>query len=107
MDNDEYFPPGTPAREISIRRRVHRLAEFYRHLLVFVIAIGLLWILNALTIQASNRPATWTSWWAIWATMGWGIGLFVHAITVLPVWGFFSQDWEDRKVQELLERERK
>lgn len=107
MSNDEYFPPGTPDREISIRRRVHRLAEFYRHALIYVIIIGMLWVLNAIMIQYNGRVTTWTSWFAIWPTLGWGIGLITHGITVLPVWGFFSQDWEDRKVKELMERERK
>jgi len=106
MDCNDEFLPGTPEREIAIRRRVRRLAEFYRHLLVYVIAIGSLWILNALVVYDSPKAAHWYSWWAIWATLGWGIGLLAHAVTVLPVWGFFSQDWEDRKVKELMARDR-
>ena len=107
MDHDDNFPPDTPAREISIRRRVHRIAEFYRHLLTFAIVIGLLWMLNAVTVYHSTRDIKWYSWWAMWPTLGWGIGVVTHAITVLPVWGFFSQDWEDRKVKEMMQREGK
>jgi 2TM domain len=106
--SDEYFPPNTPEREIAIRRRVHRLAEFYRHALVFVVFIGCLWALNAWQIYASYYSfgsTRWYSWWAMWPTLGWGIGLLTHAITALPRWTFFSQDWEDRKVKELMERE--
>ena len=105
MDHDDDFQPGTPQREIAIRRRVHRIAEFYRHLLVYVIVNGLLWILNALLVYDSPKPIRWHTWWALWPTLGWGIGLVTHGITVLPMWGFFSQEWEDRKVKELLERE--
>ena len=107
MNDDEFYAPGTPDREISIRRRVHRIAEFYRHLLVYAIVIGLLWALNALTVFQSTKELKWYFWWAMWPTLGWGIGLLAHAISVLPMWGLFSQDWEDRKVKELLEREPK
>jgi len=107
MDRDDYYPPGTPEREIAIRRRVHQLAEFYRHVFVYGIVIGLLWCANAYLIYSGTVPTKWWFWWAIWPTLGWGIGLITHGITVLPVWGLFSQDWEERKVRELLERERK
>ena len=107
MDRDDYYPPGTPEREIAIRRRVHRLAEFYRHLFVYGIVIGLLWCVNTYLLVTGAVPAKWWSWWVIWPTLGWGIGLISHGITVLPVSGVFSPDWEERKVKELLERERK
>ena len=107
MDHDEYYPPGTPTREIAIRRRVHRIAEFYQHLLVYVGVNGLLWLVNAFTVYQSTKDIKWTSWWALWVTLGWGIGLLTHATTVLPIWSFFSPEWEERKVKELMERERK
>ncbi|MBK7474109.1 MAG: 2TM domain-containing protein [Betaproteobacteria bacterium] len=106
MADDDYYPPGTPDREIAIRRRVHRIAEFYRHLLVYVIVMSLVWILNVILISTSTRQIKWSSLWAIWPTLGWGVGVLVHGITVLPAWRFFSQEWEDRKVKELMEKER-
>ena len=116
MSRKPTFPPGTPEREIAIRRRVHRIAEFYRHVMVYVIVISLLWLLNAFQLYKGTQPdmaaiydglqsAKWHSWWAIWPTLGWGIGLLTHGITALPVWGFFSEEWEERKVKELMERE--
>jgi TRAP-type C4-dicarboxylate transport system permease small subunit len=122
---DDNLPlPGMGEREIAIRRRVHRLAEFYRHLFSFVIAIGLMWIANAIMLMNSgvlthfsisngaivvneaSAKLKWFYWWALWPTLGWGIGIVIHGITVLPFWNFFSQDWEDRKVRELMERDR-
>ena len=107
MDCDDDFLPGTPQREISIRRRVRRLAEFYRHLMVFLTVISLIWLLNAWQFYNRTQVIHWYSWWALWPTLGWGIGVFFHGLAVLPVWNFLSQDWEDRKVKELLERGRK
>jgi hypothetical protein len=103
--DEELFPPSTSEREIAIRRRVHRLAEFYRHAFVFIVFIGALWALNAFQIYGSAKSVKWYSWWAMWPTMGWGIGLLAHGLAVLPMWAFFSADWEDRKVRELMERD--
>lgn len=118
MTRKQHYPPGTPEREIAIRRRVHRIAEFYRHAMVYVIVISLLWLINALLIARHVEPgadlgqiltvlqqAKWKAWWAIWTTAGWGIGLIAHGITVLPLGGFFAEDWEEKKVKELMARE--
>jgi hypothetical protein len=103
--DQENFPIRPSEREITIRRRVHRLAEFYRHMFVFVVFIAALWALNAWQIYMSNKLIRWYSWWAMWPTLGWGIGLLAHGLAVLPIWTFFSDDWEDRKVKELMERD--
>lgn len=103
--DDAFLPSNMTEREIAIRRRVRRLADFYRHMLVFVVIIAALWTLNALQIYASEKSVKWYSWWAIWPTLGWGIGLLTHGVTVVPKWTFFSADWEDRKVKELMERD--
>ena len=107
--DDAFIPSNITEREIAIRRRVHRLAEFYRHALLFVVLIGAMWAINAWQIYASGYSlgsVRWYSFWAIWPTAGWGIGLATHAITVIPRWTFFSAEWEDRKVKELLERDK-
>jgi hypothetical protein len=118
MPCKEDYLPGTPKREIAIRRRVHRIAEFYRHAMVYVIVTGLLWLFNAFQIYKSTQPgfnvfliydalqqAKWYSWWAIWSTLGWGIGVIAHGITALPAWELFSEEWEDKKTREIMERE--
>ena len=103
--NDEPILPGMTERELGIRRRVHRLAEFYRHVFVYVAVIGALWCICLWGVWSGTLPKKWYAYWAIWPTIGWGIGLFSHGLSVLPVWGFFSQDWEDKKVKELLARD--
>jgi 2TM domain len=105
--DDAFIPSNITEREIAIRRCVHRLAEFYRHAFVFIVFIAALWALNALQIYVSGKSIRWYSWWAIWPTLGWGIGLLAHGLAVLPMWTFFSADWEDRKVKELMERDQR
>ncbi|TAG67309.1 MAG: hypothetical protein EAZ24_15635 [Burkholderiales bacterium] len=43
--------------------------------------------------------------WVLFPAGGWGIGLFFHGLSVLPRVSFFSNDWEDRKVKEILARD--
>ncbi len=100
--DDEVIAPGMSEREIYIRRRVRRMAEFYRHLAYYVIVSIALWVANYFMIQA--QPSRTIGWWAFFPIVGWGIGVVVHAATVFSPIGFFSLDWEERKVRELLRR---
>lgn len=106
MQDDELMLPGMSERELAIRRRVHRLAEFYRHVVVYVLVISGLWIVNFYMLSGSVAQTRWYSYWAIWPTAGWGIGLLTHGLSVAPFWSFFSQDWEDKKVKQLMERDK-
>ena len=103
--DDELITRGMSKRELAIRRRVHKLAEFYQHLFIYTMVIGGLWVLNLWGMWNGVLPAKWTDYWAVWPTLGWGIGVAIHAISMLPMWDFFSEEWEDRKVQELLARD--
>jgi len=103
--DDELILPGMSEREIAIRRRVHRLAEFYRHLFVYAIVNASLWGINLWMMWGTAAAGRFWSYWAIWPTLWWGVGVFVHGLSVLPYWGFFSQEWEDRKVKQLMQKE--
>lgn len=102
MSRPLILPANASEREISIRRRIHRVAEFYRHVFVYLAVIGLIWCVNLWTVWNGSLPGRWWSYWAIWPTFGWGIGLVVHGLSVLPFAGIFSQDWEEKKVKQLL-----
>lgn len=104
--DDELILPGMSERELNIRRRVHRLAEFYRHAVIYLIVNGGFWAFNAWVVFSGTSLAKWYSWWAIWPTLGWGIGVLTHGLSVLPFWSFFSQEWEDKKVKQLMARDR-
>jgi hypothetical protein len=87
--------------ERRIRKQVRRMAEFYRHAFIYVVIIGLIWALNFMTMK-TDRPL-W-SYWAIWPTIGWGIGLFFHGLSAFPNSFFLGPNWEERKVQELMKK---
>jgi len=39
--------------------------------------------------------------------MGWGIGLIAHGLKAFEFSPFFNKEWEERKIQEILEKENK
>jgi hypothetical protein len=44
--------------------------------------------------------------WSYYPLVGWGVALAIHALTVFVAEGLFGPAWEERKVEELLRRER-
>jgi hypothetical protein len=70
--------PADPAEELdsNLRRMARERVEFKKHLLVYVVVIGALWVINYLTQM--NWPPVY--WWAMWPTLGWGVGLVLHGI---------------------------
>jgi len=91
-----------PAMERA-RKRARQLREFYRHLLTYVLVGVLLVIIDLATGSAGDTFIGLN--WAYWPIFGWGIAVSIHAISVfLPTASMGG--WEERKVEELYERER-
>ena len=75
-------------------REVDKLKEFYQHALSYAVVIPTLWLINWYSSSES--------WWAIWPTLGWGIGLAFHAIMAFNVVKLFGPEWERREIQKRL-----
>lgn len=78
------------------RKRVRMIRGFYIHASVYVLANATLIVLNL--VASPTVP------WSIWPVAGWGLGLAIHGITVFGFFGFWGQDWEERKIKELMEK---
>lgn len=81
------------------RQRVRRLRDFYIHVAVYVVVNAGLWLFDWLISP--------NFWWAAFPSIFWGIGLVVHAVSVVFEDGLFGTSWEERKTRELIERERR
>ena len=79
------------------KKKVKAKKEFYEHLSIYVVMSIFFIVLNMLT---SNRI------WFIWPMLGWGIGVFFHYLDVfgIPGVGTMSKEWEEKAIQEELER---
>jgi len=86
---------GDPAVARAVRRL--RLEKgFYIHLAVYAVINGILVFINW---------RTGSPWWFVWPTLGWGIGLGLHAYATFGLHGA-TREWERRRLQELVDEER-
>lgn len=81
------------------RERVNAIRGWYVHLIVYV-------AVNTLLVGIDLAEGGGLDY-AYWTVLGWGIGLAVHSAFVwvggrAPL----GNDWEERKVRELIEKER-
>ena len=81
------------------RRRLVAEKGFYVHFVTYVLVISVLFIINALTGHGR--------WWFVWPAIGWGIGIAVHALSTFGLIGLLGRDWEERRLKELMEEERR
>lgn len=80
------------------RRHVRAIKGFYTHAATYCIVIGALFLIDL---------ATPGRWWFFWPGIGWGIGLAVHALSVFGLGAWLGRDWEERKIRELIEKDKR
>ena len=80
------------------KERVEKIKSFYSHLFVYIIVNLVLFIINMLTAPDAL--------WFYWPLLGWGIGLLIHAFSVFGTKRILK-DWEERKIIELMEKDKK
>ncbi|NBL65282.1 histidine kinase [Flavobacterium sp. NST-5] len=83
---------------LKAQKRVEDIKGFYSHLTVYVIVILGLAILNLVTYPKYL--------WFLFPALGWGIGVLIHAMTVFNYLPFLGSKWEERKIQELLNKDK-
>ncbi|PKB17867.1 2TM domain-containing protein [Flavobacterium sp. 5] len=85
-------------------KKVKRIKGFYSHLKVY-------FIVNAIILISSfNRDYIGNSGFWNWHTFStaifWGIALIAHGATVFGTDLFFNDDWEQKKIQNYMEKEK-
>ena len=86
-------------RYFKARKRVEEIKGFYGNLIAYVVVnIGLM-VLNLLTSPGYL--------WFFWPMLGWGIGVLFHGMKVFNYMPFFGKDWEEKKIQEFMEKEKR
>lgn len=82
--------------EAQAIEKVKEIKGLYIHMIIFAIVISGIWVLNFIT--SPNII------WAIWPTLGWGLGVAGHAIGVLDIPFLFGADWEKKQIEKRLGR---
>jgi hypothetical protein len=80
------------------KQRVEELRGFYVHLMIYLVINAGLFLIDLVSGGG---------WWFYWPAIGWGIGLGAHAVATYAGGSRFGPSWEDRKIRELMERERR
>ena len=80
---------------LAAKTQVKALKGFYIHLAVFA---GVMTGLLALDYAGGG------SWWVQWPLLGWGAGVLGHAYLVFSPRSATATTWEERKIQEVLNK---
>lgn len=95
-------------RYIRAKKRVDNIKSFYIHFTVYIlvnifisaiIIFGLTSDEGLTFSQAISHPGVYMTW------LGWGIGVVIHWLSVFGFPKVISQDWEERKIRELMEQD--
>lgn len=78
---------------------VQKLRGFYKHLSSFIIVNVILAAFNFI-----HEPH---NLWFYWVTIFWGIGLVSHAFSTFGPGRRMGKAWEDKKVKEYMDRDKK
>lgn len=81
------------------RKKVLQMKGFYIHLSVFVCVIMLV-ILSRLLKKGHFDVAE------LWSFSFWGLGLLVHGLVVFLPGIIFGDNWEERKIKEIMDRDK-
>jgi hypothetical protein len=85
-------------RYYQAQKRVREIKEFYQHLIVYLLCNPVVIVVNLLTSPGYL--------WFVWSLLGWGIAVVLHALKTFHVSPVFNKEWEERKIREILEKEK-
>lgn len=105
---DEYSEEFSSNEHFNLAyRKVKRIKGFYSHLRIYIIVNAII-IVSSLSgdFFSTGMHENGLSDWQTYSTaLYWGIGLLVHALSVFGRDVFFSDDWEQKKIQEYMDKE--
>jgi len=101
MKQDTSVPPENQApmitrEETEAMEYVQGLKSFYLHAMVFVVINIFIMLVNLITSPDYL--------WFLWALLGWGLGLALHALSTFDWLGRFDSEWEKKQIEKRLGR---
>ena len=97
INNSMYPKDLENSNYVKAVEKVKKLKEFYQNLASYCIIIPLLVMIN---LQFMPR-----FYWFWFPMFGWGIGLLFHFLEVNNYAFFLGDNWEERKIKELMDKE--
>ena len=82
------------------RKRVLELKGFYSNLVTYLVVNAGLIVINLVTNPGSL--------WFYWVSIFWGIGVLIHAAKTFILKGkFLGEEWEEKKIKEIIDKSEK
>ncbi|MBT8508413.1 histidine kinase [Methanomicrobiaceae archaeon CYW5] len=81
------------------KKRVEEIRGFYLALAAYLLVNAFLAVINYLFTPGF--------WWVLFVAFFWGIGIIVQAYRVFAKNRFLGEEWEERKIREIMEKEKK
>ena len=81
------------------RKKVKEIKGFYINLACYCIVIPVLIFINL--------KFTPDYYWFLFSAIGWGSGLVIHGLGVFGYLPFMSKNWEERKIREFMDDDKK
>jgi hypothetical protein len=103
--NFRNFVPSTPeeAKYHDALKKVKRIKGFYTHTIVFVVVNIMIVISNIQNLHAGESYFQLKNFATLFF---WGIGLIAHGLSVFLPNMLLGNNWEERKINELMEKEK-
>lgn len=103
--NQNHFQNKFEREEAYLRaeKRLKELKGFYWHLFWYLAVNLFIFISSAVINTTYFNPAHFNTYSTL---VFWGLGLGIHAIAVFGKYLIFSKSWEERKIQEYIEKEK-
>lgn len=86
------------------KKRVKRIKGFYSHVLVYIVINIMIVIINVQDLEPGESYFQYKNFFTLFF---WGIGLAVHGLSVFLPDFILGQNWEERKIKEIMERDKK
>ena len=91
------------ATYFEVAKRVKRIRGFYTHAIIFGVVNCMFVVIN---IQNLNPGESYFKFQNLMTLTFWGLGLLAHGLSVFLPTFILGQNWEARKIKELMEKER-
>lgn len=85
----------------NAERKVKRLKSFYTHLFIYTAVNIFIMIMNYVKLPPGT---SFWSWQILVTPLFWGMALLGHAISVFLPSRIFGKEWEEKKINELMNK---
>ncbi len=83
---------------LKAQKKVDDIKGFYGNFGMYIVVIFIIAVINLVTYPKFL--------WFLFPAGGWGIGVVIHAIYVFNLLPFMGSEWEEKKIQELIMKEK-